>query len=87
MKTNNISYRRVGDYKIPNLVLSPEEANSTLSKWGMLNKDYLLNYKKVIFKTLFAEGNLWQYLADIDAQAWQMFYSLVEKMKSAESIT
>lgn len=32
MKTNNITYRRVGDYNIPNLILSPEEANITLGK-------------------------------------------------------
>ena len=30
MKNNNISYRRVGDYNIPNLTLPPEEANITL---------------------------------------------------------
>ena len=46
MKTNNITYRRVGDYNIPNLILPPEEANITLGKWGMLHKDYLLKNKK-----------------------------------------
>lgn len=49
MKTNNITYRRVGDYNIPNLVLPPEETNITLGKWGMLHKDYLLKHKKVLF--------------------------------------
>ena len=44
MKTNNISYRRVRDYNIPNLIIPPEEANITLSKWGMLHKDYLLKH-------------------------------------------
>ena len=34
MKTNNITYRRVGDYNIPNLILPPEEANIHLGKWG-----------------------------------------------------
>ena len=29
---NSISYRRVGDYLIPNLILPPEEANITLGK-------------------------------------------------------
>ncbi len=38
MKSNNISYRRVGDYNIPNLTLPPEEANITLGKWGMFIK-------------------------------------------------
>ena len=87
MKTNNITYRRVGDYNIPNLILPPEEANITLSKWGMLHKDYLLKQKKVLFTALLAEGKLWQYLADIDTQAQQMFDTLIEQMKEAEGVT
>lgn len=87
MKTNNINYRRVGDYNIPNLTLSPEEASICLSKWGMMHKDYLLKHKKVLFATLLAEGKLWQYLADIDIQAQRMFDILVEQMKENEGVT
>lgn len=84
---NSISYRRVGDYNIPNLTLAPEEANITLGKWGMLHKDYLLKHKKILFVTLLAEGKLWQYLADIDTQAQQMFDTLIEQMKVVEGVT
>lgn len=88
MKNNaNITYRTVGDFNIPNLTLPPEEANIRLGKWGMLHKDYLLKHKKVLFATLLAEGKLWQYLADIDTQAQQMFDTLVTQMKESESIT
>ncbi len=87
MKTNNITYRRVGDYKIPNLILPPEEANVTLGKWGMLHKEYILKHKKVLFATLITEGRLWQYLADIDTKAQRMFDTLVEQMKNSEGIT
>ena len=87
MKTNNITYRQAGDYNIPNLILPPGEANIILGKWGMLHKDYLLKYKKVLFATLLAEGKLWQYLADIDTQAQQMFDTLVEQMKTTEGVT
>ena len=87
MKNNNITYRRVGDYNIPNLALPPEEANITLGKWGMLHKDYLLKHKKVLFTALLAEGKLWQYLSDIDTQAQQMFDTLVEQMKANEGVT
>lgn len=48
---NKLTYRQVGDYNIPNLVLPPEEASVTLGKWGMLHKDYLLKDKKVLFTT------------------------------------
>ena len=88
MKNNtNIQYRQVGDFNIPNLILPPEEANVRLGKWGMLHKDYLMKHKKVLFTTLLAEGKLWQYLADFDTQAQQMFDTLVELMKGTEGVT
>lgn len=84
---NGGTYRQVGDFKIPNLTLPPEDANITLGKWGMLHKDYLLKHKKVVFITLLAEGKLWQYLSDINTQAQHMFDALVEQMKGAEGVT
>lgn len=86
MKTNNITYRSVCDYNIPNLILPPEEANITLGKWGMLHKGYLLKHKKVLFTTLLSQGKLYQHCADIENQAQQMFDTLVEHMKTAEGV-
>ena len=86
MKTNNITYRRVCDYNIPNLTLSPEEANIRLGKWGMLHKDYLLHHKKVLFTTLLTQGKLYQRCADIENQARNLFDTLVEQMKEAEGV-
>ena len=83
----NITYRRVSDFMIPNLTLTPEELAISLGKWGMLHKDYLLKHKKVVFMTMLAEGKLWQYLEDIDTQAQQMFDALVEQTKKAEGVS
>lgn len=83
----NITYRQVNGYLIPNLTLPPEESAIRLGKWGLMHKDYLLNHKKTLFITLFSQGKLWQYLADVDTQAQQMFDSLVEQMKQTEGIT
>ncbi len=87
MKTNNISYRRVGDYLIPNLILPPEEANITLGKWGMLHKDYLHKHKKVLFTTLLTQGKLYQHCAEVEKHAQQMFDTLAELMKETEGVT
>lgn len=84
---NKLTYRQVGDYRIPNLTLPSEEANIHLGKWGMLHKDYLKKHKPVVFATFLAQGKLWQYLADIDFQAKQMFDMLVEQMKEHEGVT
>ncbi len=88
MKNNtNITYRRVGDFKTPNLILPPEETNITLGKWGMLHKDYLMKHKGVLFATLLTEGKLYQHCAEVEKQAQDMFDTLVEQMKQAEGVT
>ena len=87
MKTKNITYRRVGDYNIPNLVLPPEETNIRLGKWGMMHKDYLLKHKKVLFTTLLTQGKLYKHCAEVENQAQQMFDTLIEQMKHAECVT
>ena len=87
MKTNNISYRRVGDYNIPNLILPPEEANITLGKWGMMHKTFLEKHKKMLFTTLLTQGKLYQHCAEIENQSRDMFDTLVEQMKKAEGVT
>ena len=84
---NSISYRNVGDFLIPNLVLPLEEANITLGKWGMLHKDYLLKNKNVLFTTLLTQGKLYQHCAQVEKQARDMFDTLVEQMKEAEGVT
>ncbi|MBE7033293.1 MAG: TnpV protein [Ruminococcaceae bacterium] len=84
---NTIQYRQVGDYLIPNLVLPPEEGSIRLCKWGMLHKDYLFKHKKVLFTTLLTQGKLYQHCAEIEAQAKDMFNTLVEQMKKAEGVT
>ena len=84
---NSISYRRVGDYLIPNLILPPEEANITLGKWGMMHKSYLEKHKKALFNSLIIQGKLYQHCADIENQASDMYDTLIEQMKKAEGVT
>ena len=84
---STISYRQVGDYLIPNLILPPEEANITLGKWGMLHKDYLEKHKKVLFSSLLMQGKLYQHCAEVENQAKNMFDTLVQQTKQPECVT
>lgn len=84
---NSISYRHVGDFLIPNLILPPEEANITLGKWGMMHKSYLEKHKNVFFNTLLIQGNLYQHCAEVENQARDIFDTLIEQMKKAEGVT
>ncbi len=84
---NSISYRHVGDYLIPNLILPPEEENITLGKWGMMHNAYLEKHKKVLLHSLLSQGKLYQHCAEIENQAKEMFDALIEQMKQSEGIT
>lgn len=84
---NSIQYRRVGDYLIPNLKLPPEEAHVTLGKWGMMHKSYLEKHKNVLFSLLLSKGDLYQYCAEIENQARDMYDALVGQMKANEGVT
>ncbi len=82
-----ITYRQVGDYLIPNLIISPEERSITLSKWGMMYKDYLRKHKEVQFNSLLMKGILFQHCAEVEQQAKELFYRLVDDMAKAEGVT
>ncbi len=84
---NGGTYRQVGDFKIPNLTLPPEEATIKLGKWGMLHKDYFEKHNRVLFILLLTQGKLYQHCAEIENQARTMFDTLVEQMKEAEGVT
>ena len=86
LNENSISYRRVGDYNIPNLTLPPKEANIRLGKWGMIYKDYPQKNKKVLFNTLLIQGKLYQHCDEVEKQAKEMFELLIERMKEAEGV-
>ena len=78
--------RQVGDFKIPNLVLPPEESAIRLGKCGMMYKSYLEKNKKVFFSLLLSQGKLYQHCAEVENQAKQMFDTLVEQMKQVEGV-
>ena len=82
-----ITYRQVGDFKIPNIILPPEQANIIIGKWGMMHKSYLEHNKRGLFMLMVTKCTLWPYLADIDCQANEMYDLMIEQMKEAEDVT
>lgn len=83
---NGGTYRTVGVYKIPNITL-PAEARKPLGMWGLKRKDYLMQHKRMQFNFMLMTGSLWAHLAEVDEQASNLFFRLVEQMKVNEGIT
>ena len=68
-------------------MISPEETNIRLGKWGMLHKDYLKKHNRAFFNVLLTQGKLYQHCADVENQAQQIFDTIVEQMKETEGVT
>lgn len=81
-----ISYTLQGDYYLPDLTLPPEE-EKRIGVWGQRHARYLKEYHKVRYINLLTRGKLNCYLADIDEQAEEMFFRLVEQMAEREGVT
>ena len=81
------TYVRQGDYFIPCLTLPAEKENKPIGIWGQRHKRYLKQNHKVVYMNLMTSGKLNSYLADIDEQAEEMFFRLVEQMAEREGVT
>ena len=81
------TYVRQGDYNFPCLSLPAEKENRPIGVWGQRHLRYICQHKRVLYTTLLTSGKLNSYLADIDAQAEDMFLRLVEQMAEREGVT
>ena len=82
---NGIDYILVGDYYIPDLRL-PEESRP-IGRWGRMHRDYLKEWRPVLYNDLLLSGRFWTYLADLNEQAQNRLEVITEQMKAAEGIT
>ena len=80
------TYEQQGDYLIPCLAL-PTEEEKPIGIFGQRHLRYLKEYHKIVYVNLLTSGKLNSYLADIDEQAQEMLFRLVEQMKRAQGIT
>lgn len=80
------TYHEKNGYLIPDLRL-PTEEEQPIGTWGQRHMDYLKQNRKVIYTNLLTSGRLGVYLANIDRQAQERSYRLIEDMKQAQGIT
>ena len=89
-ESNGLWYELQGDYYIPCLALPAEKENKPIGLcglWGQRHKHYLQEHKQAVYISLLTSGKLNSYLADIDEQAMDMMFRLVEQMADKEGVT
>ena len=85
-ENNGLWYELQGDYYIPCLTI-PEEEQRPIGVWGRRHLRYIREHSKGLYNNLLLSGELNSYLADLNEQAEDMFFRLVEQLAEKDGIT
>ena len=83
---NGLWYELTGDYYLP-CVTAPTEEKQAVGVWGQRHLRYIRKYHKGLYNSLLLSGKLNGYLADLNEQAEDMFFRLVEQLAEKDAIT
>ena len=81
---NGLTYKREGDYYIPDLEL-PKPAQ--IGIWDIRHRDYLKNHRRVIYYAMQMKETLNPHLEEVDRAANEMCDRLIKQFATAEGIT
>lgn len=83
-----LTYTRVGDYYIPDLILDEEaEQDIFYGKYGSLRRDYLREHCPVLWAVLVKSGKLADHLKEIERTARHRMDTLLPRLMSAAGAT
>ncbi len=82
----NVQYKYQGDYLIP-CVRTKEQKEIHLGVWANRHRRYLKQCHKVRYYNLMTSEKLYDYLAEIEEQAENMFLRLVDELAEKENVT
>ena len=85
-ENNGLWYELQGDYYIPCLTI-PEEEQQPIGIWGRRHFQYIRECRKGVYNSLLLSGKLNRYLLELNKQAEEMFFRLVEQLAEKEGIT
>jgi len=81
-----LTYRRCGDYLLPDLGLTEGEQHP-LGKYGRMRLNYLKEHRPGLFSRLLLSGKLMEHLHEIDKTCNARLDLLIPQMQAAEGIT
>ena len=82
----NLTYRREGDYNLPNL-LPPQETEVHLAKYALLRRKFRKENRRLTYTNLLTSGKLNSHLMEIERTALTRLEQMVPQMAKAEGVT
>lgn len=86
MKGQSVQYELQGDYKLPCLTV-PDSKEYHIGVWGQRRRRYLKGNHRVLYYNLLTSGKLYPHLEEVENQAQEMFYRLVNDFAKTECVT
>ncbi len=83
---SEITYRKCGDYYIPNLKLNNENYKP-LGKYGRMRKSWLMQHHSPLFNHLLLSEKLVPHLNEVDEQAQHLLDTMIPKLKVEQGVT
>ena len=80
------TYRQVGNYFIPNLVLPNEGRSYQIGKFGRLRRRYLKEHRMSTYTELVLSGKLYEHLAEVEDTCTERMDILVKQMAEREGV-
>lgn len=84
---NKITYSKVGDYLVPDLIVENSNKNYRIGKYGRLRLNYIKEYKKGLYTELMINGELSSHLDSIDKDATKRVDTIIKQLAKSENIT
>ena len=82
---NELTYRKAGDYLIPDLPLEQEE--KPLGKYGRMRKTYLKEHRPILWSHLLLNGTLYPHLQEIDETANRRMAQMLPELAKRSGVT
>ena len=80
------TYTQQGDYFLPDIRL-PEQPEYEICVWGQRRRRYLKEHHRIRYYNLLTKCTLYPHLAEIEQQAQNMYFRLVEEISQRGGIT
>ena len=78
-----ITYTWEGDYLIPDIgIPEDEDTLPSLTKWGMMRKDYLQKHRRIIYTDLKLSGKLFLHCHEIEEQAKDRMELMMKQLQA-----
>ena len=81
------TYRREGDYFVPDLSLPSEESEIRICKYGRMRKRFLKEHRPALYANLLLGGTLTKHLAEIDRSCLDRLENIETSLMKQEGLT